>query len=85
MKHLVVIHEPTIEIAVAWMNARILLRFERTFLNEFLPNTIVGTEIDVFEELSIEHLVNDARGLLALHGNCILTLGVDNRTDRQKN
>ena len=35
------------------MDARILLRFERAFLNEFLPHTVVRTEIDVFKQLSV--------------------------------
>lgn len=56
------------------MNARILLWLKRTLLYEFLPHTIVGTEIDVLEELSIEHLINDASRLLALHRDGILFL-----------
>ena len=67
------------------MNAWKLLRFERPFLDEFLPYAVVGTEIDVFEELSVEHLVYDTGGLFALYRDLIFLLGSGNRSKRQKN
>ena len=60
VEHHVIVHIPAVEVTVAWWNARILFRLERTFLNQFLPHTVVGTEIDMLEELSVEHLVDDA-------------------------
>ena len=68
------------------MNARILLWLERTFLYEFLPHAIVGAEVDVFEQLSVEHLINDSSGLLALYLDGILTrhLGSGHSSNRQK-
>ena len=73
MQYHVIIHEPSVEIAIARMDARILLRLERALLYQFLPHAVVGTEIDVLEELAVEHLVDDARGLTALHADHILT------------
>ena len=85
MQHHVIIHKPSVEVSVTWMNARILLWLERTLLYEFLPYTIVGTEIDVFKELSVEHLVNDARGLLALNRDCVLLLCIGDCSNCQEN
>ena len=59
MQHHVVVHKPSVEIAVTRMDARILLGLKGAFLYELLPDTIVGTEVDVFKELSIEHLIDD--------------------------
>ena len=66
------------------MDARKLLRFERAFLDEFLPHAIVGREIDVLEELAVEHLVDDARWTLALDADFILALCAGNGRCRQK-
>ena len=60
MEHHVIVHKPPVEISVTRMNARILLWLEGAFLYELLPDTIVGTEIDVLEELPIKHLVDDS-------------------------
>ena len=80
---ILVMHHPALEVD-GWMDARILLRFEGTFLNQFLPHTIVGTKIDMLKELSIEHLVDHARGFPTIDCDCVLTLCSGNHTDCQK-
>ena len=72
-----IVHKPTIKVAIARMDARILLGFERALLYQLLPHAIVGTEIDVLKKLSVKHLIDDARRLFALNGDLILTLGTD--------
>ena len=84
MKHHIIVHKPPVEVTVTRMNAGILFRFEGSFLYKFLPDTIVGTEIDMLEELSIEHLIDDSRGLFALDCNLIFILGSGNSSYYKK-
>ena len=74
MKYHVIIHVPAVKIAVARRDAGILLRLKRSAVNQFLPDAIVGAEIDVLEQLSVQHLIDDAAGLPALNCNLILVL-----------
>ena len=84
MQHPLVIHKPTIEIPITRMDARILLRFERTFLNQLLPHPVVRTEINMFKQLAIQHLVDNTRGLFALNTDHALILCIDDNSHRQK-
>ena len=77
VQHLLIVHKPTIKVAIARIDARILLGFERALLYQLLPHAIVGTEVDVLKKLSVKHLIDDARRLFALNGDLILTLGTD--------
>ena len=78
VQHLMIVHKPTIKVAIARMDARILLGFERALLYQLLPHAIVGTEVDVLKQLSVQlsvqHLVNNTRRLFALNRNLILVL-----------
>ena len=60
MQDHVIIHKPAVKITVARRDAGVLLRLERTAVNHLLPDTVVGAEIDVLEQLSVQHLVNDS-------------------------
>ena len=66
MQHLLIVHKPTIEIAIAWMDTWIMFRLERAFENQFLPNAIVGREVDMFEQLTIQQFVDIAISLLCI-------------------
>ncbi len=74
MKHPLIIHEPAVKIAVARRDAGKVFRLERTFVNQLLPHSVVGRKVDVFEQLAIQHLVNDTAWTAALHIYLILLL-----------
>ena len=67
MQHRVVGGEPSVEISVPRRDSRIVLRLERPFVDEFLPHTVVRGEIDVLEELSVQHRVDVPGRLPGLH------------------
>ena len=66
MEDILVIHMPAVKETVARMDARIMLGLERTFVDELLPNSVVGGEVDVLKELAVEHRIYLSRYSLGL-------------------
>ena len=58
VEHVFLVHEPSVEITVPRRNAGIVLGLERPLIDEFLPYPVVRGEIDVLEQLSIQHRVD---------------------------
>ena len=74
MKDLFLIHIPSVEIAVARSDAGIMLRFEGALVDQLLPYTVVGGEIDMLEQLSVQHGVDLARRGFGVYVNGCLFL-----------
>ena len=69
MEHDIVVHKPAVEIAVTGRNAREVLILERPFVQQFLPHSVVGREIDVLEKLTVEHRIYESRRFVRLYSD----------------
>ena len=59
-----------------------MLRLERPFIDELLPHSVVRREIDVLEQLSIQHRVDVPRRFSGLHLDARLPEGHHAHGDR---